>query len=105
MTKIAILGAGSWGTALSIILSRSGRKHDIALWARDADLAAAIEGDRENKRYLPGCKIPPNVAVTTRFAKALDHSAIVICAVPSAHVRRIFGQAAPHLAGNAAIVS
>ena len=53
---IAVLGAGSWGTALAIQLARNGNA--VQLWARDADAVAALAADRENKRYLPGCALP-----------------------------------------------
>ena len=59
MTKIAILGGGSWGTALAIVLSRSHPPHDISLWMRDPVLAAATNKSRENNLYLPGCPCPP----------------------------------------------
>lgn len=105
MTKIAILGAGSWGTALSIILSRSPRKHEVALWARSAELAKTIAQDRENKIYLAGCRIPPGVTVSAQFANVLEQSAIVVCAVPSAHVRTVFTAAGANLLKDAAFVS
>jgi glycerol-3-phosphate dehydrogenase (NAD(P)+) len=105
MTKIAILGAGSWGTALSIILSRSPRKHEIALWAHSAELAKAIVNDGENKAYLPGCEIPKGVAVTSQLEEALAQVSIVVSAIPSAYVRAVFTSALAHLPGDAIIVS
>src|SRR5277367_2276240 len=105
MTKIAILGAGSWGTALAIILSRSLRKHEIALWARDETLAASIVSAGENKTYLPGCVIPQSVFVSSRMETVLAEADIVLCAVPSAHVRTVFNAARNYLPERAAIVS
>ena len=105
MSKIAILGAGSWGTALSIILSRSPRQHEIALWARNADLAGIIARDRENKSYLPGCKLAPQIRVTPHLKEALSDAAIVVCAIPSAHVRNVFAAATKYLPRESIIVS
>jgi glycerol-3-phosphate dehydrogenase (NAD(P)+) len=105
MTKIAILGTGSWGSALAIILSRSPRRHEITLWARHADLAAAITRDGENKSYLPGCAIPASLIVTSQLEKTLAQASIIISAVPSAYVRAVFTAAIKYLPANAAIVS
>jgi glycerol-3-phosphate dehydrogenase (NAD(P)+) len=105
MTKIAILGAGSWGTALAIIFSRSLRKHEIALWARDEKLAVNIARDAENKAYLPGCAIPRSVFISSRMEEILTRADIVLCAVPSAHVRAVFSATRNYLPKNAVIVS
>jgi glycerol-3-phosphate dehydrogenase (NAD(P)+) len=105
MSKIAILGAGSWGTALSIILARSPRQHEISLWARNADLAGAMVRDRQNNSYLPGCQLPPSITVTPHLQTALANAAIIVCAIPSAHVRDVFTGAVRHLPANAVIVS
>ncbi len=72
MTKIAILGGGSWGTALAIVLSRSHKPHEISLWMRDAALAASVQQSRENDIYLPGCRVPPSVEITCDLATALE---------------------------------
>jgi glycerol-3-phosphate dehydrogenase (NAD(P)+) len=105
MTKIAILGSGSWGTALAVILSRSPRQPEITLWSRDPEFAATLSRDRENKTYLPSCAIPKSVTIAANIGATLHDSSIVISAIPSAHVRKIFTQATEHLPTNATIVS
>jgi glycerol-3-phosphate dehydrogenase (NAD(P)+) len=105
MTKIAILGAGSWGTALAIVLSRSPRQHDISLWARDAALAEILKRNRENSTYLPGIFLPAEICVTHDLCEATNRARIVVGAMPSAHARSIYSQAAPHLSRGAIIVS
>ena len=74
MTKIAILGGGSWGTALSIVLSRSHKAHELSLWMRDPALAYAVNKSRVNELYLPGCAIPAAVAITSELAHARSHA-------------------------------
>jgi glycerol-3-phosphate dehydrogenase (NAD(P)+) len=97
MTKIAILGGGSWGTALSIVLSRSHKPHDISLWMRDPALAYAVSKSRVNDLYLPGCPIPAEVAVTTDLAPALAHANIIVGAMPSAYARVLYSRALPFI--------
>src|SRR5204863_6843401 len=63
MNRIAVLGAGSWSTALAIHLARAGR--NVRLWARDAELAAAMAATRTNPRYLCGVSLPPDVEPTS----------------------------------------
>jgi glycerol-3-phosphate dehydrogenase (NAD(P)+) len=87
MTRIAILGGGSWGTALSIVLSRSHKTHEIALWMRDPALAQAVSKSRVNELYLPACPIPAAVVVTSNLAHALANANIIVGAMPSAYAR------------------
>jgi glycerol-3-phosphate dehydrogenase (NAD(P)+) len=93
MTKIAILGGGSWGTALSIVLSRSHKPHDISLWMRDPALAYAVSKSRVNELYLPGCPVPAGVAITTDLAHALANANIIVGAMPSAYARLVYSRA------------
>jgi len=93
MTKIAILGGGSWGTALSIVLSRSHKLHDISLWMRDPPLAYAVNKTRLNELYLPGCLVPAEVTVTTDLANALANADIIVGAMPSAFARTVYSRA------------
>ena len=78
---IAVLGAGSWGTALALHLSRQGAA--VRLWARDPARAQEIARERCNRRYLPGCALPPSLQVTASLDRALALEALVLAAVPS----------------------
>jgi glycerol-3-phosphate dehydrogenase (NAD(P)+) len=105
LTKIAILGGGSWGTALAIVLSRSPRAHEISLWVHDAALADSMRRDRENKTYLPGIYLPERVLVSHTLEEASAKADIVVGAMPSAYSRSIYAAALPHISEGAAIVS
>jgi glycerol-3-phosphate dehydrogenase (NAD(P)+) len=83
MSKIAVLGAGAWGTALAIQAVRAGR--DVVLWARDAARAAAIAENRQNPR-LPGIALPEAIEVTSLLP---DDAAAILLAVPAQHLREI----------------
>jgi glycerol-3-phosphate dehydrogenase (NAD(P)+) len=103
MSRIAILGAGSWGTALAIHLARAGRT--VRLWARDRELAAEVATTRTNPRYLCGVSLPQDVEVTSSMTGALDSAQFVVVAVPSHGLRAVVRLAAPALAANAIVVS
>jgi glycerol-3-phosphate dehydrogenase (NAD(P)+) len=105
MTKIAILGGGSWGTGLSVVLANSRRSHDITLWVREPAIAESIKTARENTTYLPGVAIPACVAPTTDLGEALSRANIIVGVVPSAHAREVFTQALPRVSPDAIIVS
>src|SRR5450755_61394 len=103
MTKIAILGGGSWGTALAIVLSHSRKAHEISLWMRDAALAEAVSASRENGLYLPRCVVPAEVEITNSQEKCLAGARIVIGAMPSAHARNVYARALPFIQDGAAV--
>ena len=105
MSRIAILGGGSWGTALAILLSRSRESHEISLWVHDADLARTMQKKRENPTYLPGQALPPAVFVVSDIGKAVHAASTIIGAIPSAHARKIYAAARPHLPAGVPIVS
>jgi glycerol-3-phosphate dehydrogenase (NAD(P)+) len=94
VSRIAIVGSGSWGTALALSLARRG-DHSIALWSHSSAVGT----------YLPGFPIPLQVNPLTDLAAALAGAEIVISAVPSQHVRAIYQKMAPHLAPGQRIVS
>jgi glycerol-3-phosphate dehydrogenase (NAD(P)+) len=87
MSRIAILGAGAWGTALAIQAARAGRT--VTLWARDASRAAEIGAARENRRYLPGVPLPEAVVVTADAAAALEGAALALLVVPAQALRGV----------------
>ncbi len=89
MSRIAIMGSGSWGTALALSLARRG-DHSIALWSHSAAVAESIRTQGENRAYLPGFSIPPQVNAATELGSALEGAEIVISAVPSQHVREVY---------------
>jgi glycerol-3-phosphate dehydrogenase (NAD(P)+) len=95
MTKIAILGAGSWGTALSVVLSRARKPHAISLWAHNAALAETLRQRHENNVYLPGISLPAAIQVTNEVPEALMDATAVIGAIPSTHARAVYSQALP----------
>jgi glycerol-3-phosphate dehydrogenase (NAD(P)+) len=79
--KIAVLGAGSWGTALAALMAR--HDHRIVLWGRDAKIAEAIDQQHQNPRYLPDIPLPENLRATTDLAAALADADQVLVVVPS----------------------
>ncbi|HKW31611.1 MAG TPA: NAD(P)H-dependent glycerol-3-phosphate dehydrogenase [Candidatus Acidoferrum sp.] len=105
MTRIAILGAGSWGTALSVVLARARRAHEISLWARSTELAEMLQRQRENATYLRGVRLPESIHATHDMAKALAGTQIVIGAMPSVHARKVYKQALPYVTPQSAFVS
>ncbi len=105
MSRIAILGGGSWGTGLSVLLAHSRRKHEIRIWVRETSIAQAMEETRENPEYLPGIQIPACVRVSNDLGEVLREAQIVVGAVPSEHARSVYLKTAPYLSAETAIVS
>jgi len=105
VSRIAILGGGSWGTALAIVLSRARRKHDISLWVHDSALAESIQRDRENRTYLPGHRLAREIQVTSDIRNAVADAQIVVGAIPTAHARGVYTAAAADVAPGTAFVS
>ena len=100
---VAILGAGSWGTALAVHCARVG--HHVRLWGRDEALMDEIARTRENAAYLPGIPIDDRVMATSSLETAIDDAPIVIAAVPSHGMRHVLRRAAPHLRPGVVLVS
>ena len=103
MKSLAIIGGGSWGTALAIILAPC--FPDVRLWVYESDLAARMRDSRENDVYLPGFSIPTNVAITDALTRALDGAEVVLSVMPSHLVRALYEQMLPLLAERMIFVS
>jgi glycerol-3-phosphate dehydrogenase (NAD(P)+) len=101
--NLAIIGGGSWGTALAIILAP--RFPSVRLWVYEADLAARMRETRENDVYLPGCRLPSHVEIVNQLAAALDGAEIVLSAIPSHLVRGMYQQMLPFLDESMVFVS
>lgn len=84
--KIAVLGSGSWGTALAKVLAENG--HDVQLWGRDAEQARQINETRINVKYLPGVLIPENIVATTDIAKTVLDARIILVVLPTSVIRQ-----------------
>jgi glycerol-3-phosphate dehydrogenase (NAD(P)+) len=101
--KIAVFGAGSWGTAFSIVLADGG--NDVTIWARREEVAKDINESRENSDYLPGIELPPAVSATHDVEQAAHGADIVILATPSQTLRGNLEEWAPHIPSDAVMVS
>ena len=101
--KIAMIGAGSWGTALALLLARKGLP--VVLWDRDVDHIHQLAQDRENKRYQPGHGFPDVLDVTGNLAEAVDGAECVVMVVPSHGYRAVYRQFFPLLKEDALVVS
>ena len=96
MSRIAVLGAGAWGTALSISLARRGG-HEIILWSHSAPLAEQLNDLGENLPYLPGFTLPAGIDVTSDLPAAIFEADILLCVTPSQHLRGVVSHIAPLL--------
>lgn len=94
MTRISVIGAGAWGTALAQVYAQAG--HDVTLWAREAALADSIQKTKENKTYLPGIQIAGSIRATSDLERALRED-IILNVVPAQHMRSILEQMKPFL--------
>ena len=104
MSRIAVIGAGSWGTALALALERRG-VHCLTLWSHTRQVADSIVRDRENHAYLPGLRIPDSIAITTDLDAAVCKAEILVLVVPSEHLRNICRALAPTLTPSHVIVN
>ncbi|WP_104107210.1 NAD(P)H-dependent glycerol-3-phosphate dehydrogenase [Nocardioides sp. 616] len=103
MSKVAVLSAGSWGTAFSIVLADAG--NEVVLWARREELASAIRTKHENLDYLPGIELPESVTATSDAAEALEGAEVVVFATPSQTFRENLTSWAPLIPPDAVMVS
>src|SRR5687768_255793 len=103
MKRIAIIGAGSWGTALGVVAARAG--HEVQLWARNADIVDSINRDHVNSVYLTGTPMPPSVRATADITAAMGGAELVILAAPSHATRGLLTVMVPSLRSDMIVVS
>ncbi len=104
MSRIAILGAGAWGTALALSLARRGG-HQLCLWSHSPALAEQLNDVGENLPYLPGFTLPVDVHVTADLPRAIFEADILLCVTPSQHLRGVISHIAPMLTRDQIILS
>ena len=102
MDRIAVVGAGSWGTTVAVLAARS---TPTLLWARQPGLAEEMNQTRENRQYLPGLILPEGLTTTADLAAAVEGSSAVVMAVPSHGFREIYARVAGYLAEEVPVLS
>ena len=102
MAKVGVLGAGSWGTALSILLRDNG--HQVTIWSIDEKEVAMLNEKREHATKLPGVKIPEDIVITNEMEKAITGKDFMVLAVPSIFTRGTAAKMKPYVAENQIIV-
>lgn len=103
MANIAVIGSGSWGTAASLLLARQG--HHIRLWSYFKEEAEALARDRENKRFLPGVRLPDAIACSNELDWCVQGAELIVMVTPSSAVKATAEQLAPHVADGTVIVN
>lgn len=101
--KVAILGGGTWGTALALILGRSGK--EVCLWARDSEVVSEFQQTHQNRRYLPDVTLPPGVSMTSDMRGSVCGATVVLWAVPSGAFSSVAQEVASVTDENALLVS
>jgi glycerol-3-phosphate dehydrogenase (NAD(P)+) len=86
VTRVAVLGAGAWGTAIAAVLSS---RLEVALWARDPAQVEVLSRERRNERYLPGVSLPSNLSLASEFQQAVKGATLVLAATPVAGLREV----------------
>src|SRR5690349_16770760 len=100
--KIGVLGAGAFGTALAKVCAERG--HDVVLWARGDDAAREIQETRENKKYLPGAKVPLSLVATSDLERAVADKPIILSVAPSHATRALWQDARKYLGEDTIVV-
>ncbi|MFL6098335.1 MAG: NAD(P)H-dependent glycerol-3-phosphate dehydrogenase [Actinomycetales bacterium] len=103
MTRVAVMGAGSWGTAFAKIVGDAGS--DVILWGRRPEVVEEIQNDHVNSQYLPDIVLPQSIQATTDGEKALTDAEVVVLALPSQNLRAILTGLSPFLPERTVVVS
>ena len=103
MNHIAVVGAGSWGTALACLLSNKGL--NISLWVYEKELAEEMEKIRINKIYLPDVRIPKNIKISHQVSEVVKKAQYILNAVPAQYTRSVFKESLPFVSNEAIIIS
>src|ERR1700676_3346310 len=100
---LAIIGAGSWGTALAIVLAPKFER--VRLWVYEKDLAERMNATRENDVFLPGFSLPQNVEILTDLEGSVHRASVVMSAMPTHHARGLYTRMRPYISDEMTFVS
>ena len=103
MTRVAVIGAGGWGTTLAALLAQNG--HDVVLWALEPDVVTDITRAHENRRFLAGVRLPDTLVATDDLTAAVAGAVVLVSVVPSQFVGRVMAEARPHVSKGCQVVS
>ena len=103
MSRVAVMGSGSWGTAFAMVLADAGG--DVVMWSRDEDVAQQINDEHVNERYHPGIRLPADLRATADEREALEGAPLVVLAVPAQSLRDNLARWRPDLAPDSVLVS
>lgn len=103
MKKVTVIGAGSFGTALSVVLARAG--NEVQLWARESEIAYGINNQHRNPAYIPDVTLPDSIRCYTDLQECLDNRDMIVFATPSHAMREVAGKVRPNLSGDEIVVS
>lgn len=103
MKKVSVIGAGSWGSALAVLLANNG--HEVTLWSHDSKEIEMLQKEREQKDKLPGVKLPENIKVSADLEETLTGRDVIVMAVPSPVVRSMATRMAPYIKEGQVIVN
>jgi len=103
LPEVAVIGAGSWGTALAMLLAKKGMK--VSLWGREKEKVSSIERSRENIYYLPGVVLPYGISVTSELETAVAQAKYLVLSVPSHSIREVCRKLRPHLKRGCVVIN
>ncbi len=101
--KIAVIGAGSWGTALAVLLSK--KWCSVCLWGHNPEHVAEISKQRENHKYLPSVQLPDNIEISSDIETCVKQSKVIVMVVPSHGLRSVFSSLVPYITADMKIIS
>jgi len=102
-TTIGVVGAGSWGTTLAVLLAKKG--HTVRLWVLEPEVVEQIRSEGQNRTYLPDVDVPESITATTDLAEVVGGAEVVVSVSPSQHVGEVMTRAAPHMSDDVQVVS
>lgn len=103
MINVTVIGSGSWGTALSLVLSDG--RNNVTLWGREKEILDIHKNQRENKAYLPGVQLPNTIKITSNINEALAEAELIVLSIPSQSLREVCSYIRPFIKGNPIIVN